>query len=58
MLQMESSIPEFSFFCIDKPIGAAPQGQFVLGGSGRFGIKRVLRSAGYGFPRRKKSSAS
>jgi hypothetical protein len=44
----------------NKPIGAAPRGQF-FGGRGEWVfwyIKRVLRSAGYGFPRRKKSSAS
>ena len=29
-----------------------------FGGKGAFGQKRMLRSAGYGFPRRKKSSAS
>jgi hypothetical protein len=42
----------------DKPIGAAPRWHFFGGGTGAFGQKRVLRSAGYGFPRRKKSSAS
>ncbi len=34
-----------SFYSIalisDKPIGAAPRGQFVWGGSGRFGKKNV-----------------
>ncbi len=40
-----------------KPIGAAPRGIFC-GGGGVFGQKSFQRSVGYGFPRRKKSSAS
>jgi hypothetical protein len=55
--------PHFFLFLIKdykqyKPIGAAPRWHFFGGGKGAFGQKRVLRSAGYGFPRRKKSSAS
>ena len=41
-----------------KPIGAALRWHLVFGGKVAFWQKRVLRSAGYGFPRRKKSSAS
>ncbi len=47
-----------NYYHLYKPIGAAPRWHYFLGGKGAFGKKRVLRSAGYGFPRRKKSSAS
>ncbi len=41
-----------------KPIGAAPRWHLFGGEKGAFWQKRVLLSMGYGFPRRKKSSAS
>ena len=44
------------FYCY-KPIGAAPRGHFFCGGGGGVWAKKVV-TVGYGFPIRKKSSAS
>ena len=51
---------DFQSFINDKPIGAAPQGHFFVGGGGGVWAKKfvTLRGLQYGFPRRKKSSAS
>jgi hypothetical protein len=49
--------PLFESCHTDKPIGAAPQGHFFVGGGGGVWAKKVV-TVGYGFPRRKKSSAS
>jgi hypothetical protein len=48
---------EKTFSGLQADRGCAAVASF-WGGKGAFGQKRMLRSAGYGFPRRKKSSAS
>jgi len=47
-----------NFIKIQADRGCAAVAFFLGGGRGRVGIKRMLCSAGYRFPRRKKSSAS
>jgi hypothetical protein len=48
----------YIFYLVLQAERAAPRWHFLGGAVGGVLKKRVLRSAGYGFPRRKKSSAS